>query len=62
MAGSVNKVILVGNVGAEPEIRSTSIGKEIANVRLATSESWKDKATGERRDKTEWHTIVENNE
>ena len=58
MAGSVNKVILIGNVGAEPEIRSTSIGKEIANLRLATSESWKDKATGERRDKTEWHTVV----
>lgn len=62
MAGSVNKVILVGNVGVEPEIRSTNIGKEIANIRLATSESWKDKNTGDRRDKTEWHTIVIFNE
>ena len=55
---SVNKVILVGNVGQEPDIRATSNGKEIANIRLATSESWKDKLTGERKTKTEWHSIV----
>lgn len=55
---SINKVILVGNVGQDPEVRSTSDGREIANFSLATSESWKDKATGEKRDKTEWHRIV----
>jgi single-strand DNA-binding protein len=55
---SINKVILVGNVGQDPEIRSTQDGREVANFSLATSESWKDKATGERRDKTEWHRIV----
>lgn len=55
---SINKVILVGNVGQDPEIRSTQDGREIANFSLATSDSWKDKATGERRDKTEWHRIV----
>ena len=59
---TVNKVILIGNVGADPEIRSTNMGKEIANIRLATSESWKDKATGERKEKTEWHTVVIFNE
>lgn len=62
MAGSVNKVILVGNVGAEPEIRRTQDGRPIANIRLATSESWRDKNTGERREKTEWHRIVVFNE
>ena len=58
MAGSVNKVILVGNLGADPEIRSTQAGKEIANLRIATSESWKDKNSGERKEKTEWHAVV----
>lgn len=55
---SINKVILVGNVGQDPEIRTTQDGREIANFSLATSESWKDKNTGEKRDKTEWHRIV----
>lgn len=55
---SINKVILVGNVGQDPEIRSTQDGREIANFSIATSDNWKDKATGERRDKTEWHKIV----
>jgi single-strand DNA-binding protein len=55
---SINKVILVGNVGQDPEIRSTQDGREIANFSLATSESWKDKATGEKKDKTEWHRVV----
>lgn len=55
---SVNKVILVGNVGQDPEIRSTSDGREIASFSLATTESWKDKTTGEKKDKTEWHRIV----
>ena len=58
MAGSVNKVILVGNLGADPEIRRTQDGRPVANLRLATSESWKDKNTGERREKTEWHRVV----
>lgn len=58
MAGSVNKVILIGNLGADPEIRSTNDGRKIANLRIATSESWKDKATGEKREKTEWHRVV----
>lgn len=58
MAGSVNKVILIGNVGADPEIRNTKDGKEVANLRMATSETWKDKATGERMEKTEWHQVV----
>jgi len=58
MAGSVNKVILVGNLGAEPEIRTTNSGDRIANLRIATSESWKDRATGERKEKTEWHRVV----
>lgn len=58
MAGSVNKVILVGNMGADPEIRRTQDGKPIANLRLATSESWRDKASGERKEKTEWHRVV----
>ena len=55
---SINKVILVGNLGQDPEIRSTQDGREIANFSLATSESWKDKNTGEKKDKTEWHKIV----
>lgn len=58
MAGSVNKVILIGNLGADPEIRRTQDGKPIANLRLATSESWRDKASGERKEKTEWHRVV----
>ncbi len=58
MAGSVNKVILVGNLGADPEIRRTNDGRPIANLRVATSDSWRDKATGERREKTEWHRVV----
>src|SRR6202035_231296 len=62
MAGSVNKVILVGNLGADPEIRRTQDGRPIANLRLATSESWKDKTSGERREKTEWHRVVIFNE
>ena len=62
MAGSVNKVILVGNLGADPEIRQTKDGKPIANLRIATSESWKDRNSGERREKTEWHRVVIFNE
>jgi single-strand DNA-binding protein len=62
MAGSVNKVILVGNLGRDPEIRRTQDGRPIANLRIATSESWRDKATGERREKTEWHSVVIFNE
>lgn len=58
MAGSVNKVILVGNLGRDPEIRSTQDGREVANFTVATSESWKDKNTGERKEKTEWHRVV----
>jgi len=62
MAGSVNKVILVGNLGADPEIRRTQDGRPVANLRVATSESWRDKASGERREKTEWHRVVIFNE
>ncbi|MBP1850105.1 single-stranded DNA-binding protein [Rhizobium halophytocola] len=62
MAGSVNKVILIGNVGADPEIRRTQDGRPIGNIRLATSETWRDRNSGERREKTEWHTIVVFNE
>lgn len=58
MAGSVNKVILVGNMGRDPEIRSTQDGREIATLTIATSESWRDKASGERKEKTEWHRVV----
>lgn len=58
MAGSVNKVILVGNLGRDPEIRSTQDGMKIANLSLATSENWRDKNSGERREKTEWHRVV----
>jgi single-strand DNA-binding protein len=62
MAGSLNKVMLIGNVGADPIIRQTQDGKKIATLSLATTDSWKDKATGEKRDKTEWHRIVIFNE
>ena len=62
MAGSVNKVILVGNLGRDPEIRRTQDGRPIANLNVATSESWRDKATGERKEKTEWHRVVIFNE
>ena len=62
MAGSVNKVILVGNVGRDPEIRSTQDGTKVANLSLATSENWRDKNTGERKERTEWHRIVIFNE
>ena len=58
MAGSINKVILVGNLGRDPEIRRTQDGRPVANLRVATSESWRDKATGEKRERTEWHTVV----
>jgi len=58
MAGSVNKVILVGNLGKDPEIRTTPSGDKIANLTVATSESWRDKASGERKEKTEWHRVV----
>jgi len=62
MAGTLNKVTLIGNLGKDPEIRTTSDGRELANFSIATSESWKDKVTGERKDKTEWHRIVVFNE
>ncbi|GAA0770523.1 single-stranded DNA-binding protein [Roseibium denhamense] len=62
MAGSVNKVILVGNLGADPEIRRTQDGRPIANLRIATSETWRDRNSGERREKTEWHRVVIFNE
>lgn len=58
MAGSLNKVTLIGNVGNEPEIRSTQNGKELANLSIATTESWRDKATGEKKERTEWHRVV----
>ncbi len=62
MAGSINKVILVGNLGKDPEVRATQDGREICNFSVATSESWKDKQTGEKREKTEWHRVVIFNE
>ena len=62
MAGSVNKVILIGNLGADPEIKRTQDGRPIANLRIATSESWRDKNSGERKEKTEWHRVVIFNE
>ena len=62
MAGSVNKVILVGNLGRDPEVRRLNNGEPVVNLRLATSETWKDKATGERKEKTEWHSVVIFNE
>lgn len=58
MAGSVNKVILIGNLGADPEVKSFQNGGRIANLRIATSENWKDKATGEKKERTEWHSVV----
>jgi len=58
MAGSVNKVILVGNLGADPEIRRLNSGDQVASLRIATSESWRDRNTGERRERTEWHSVV----
>lgn len=62
MAGSVNKVILVGNLGADPDIRRMQSGDSVVNLRIATSETWRDRNTGERREKTEWHTVVIFNE
>ncbi len=62
MAGSVNKVILVGNLGRDPEVRHTQDGSPIVNLSVATSESWKDRASGERRERTEWHRVVIFNE
>ncbi len=62
MAGSVNKVILIGNLGRDPEVRSMQSGDEVCNLALATSESWRDKQSGERREKTEWHRVVIFNE
>jgi single-strand DNA-binding protein len=62
MAGSVNKVILIGNLGADPEVKSFQNGGKICNLRIATSEQWKDKATGERKERTEWHTVVLNSD
>ena len=58
MAGSVNKVILVGNLGADPDVKSTKDGRPVVNLSVATSESWRDKSSGERREKTEWHRVV----
>lgn len=58
MAGSVNKVMLIGNLGRDPEVRSMQNGSKVANLSIATSDSWKDKNTGERREKTEWHRVV----
>jgi single-strand DNA-binding protein len=62
MAGSVNKVILVGNLGADPEVRTMQNGGKVANFRMATSQSWRDKASGERKERTEWHSVVIFNE
>lgn len=62
MAGSVNKVILIGNLGQDPEVKSFQNGGRIANLRIATSENWKDKNTGERKERTEWHTVVLNSD
>jgi single-strand DNA-binding protein len=62
MAGSVNKVILIGNLGADPEVRSFQNGGKVVNLRLATTESWRDKATGERKDATQWHSVAIFNE
>ncbi|HNQ92256.1 MAG TPA: single-stranded DNA-binding protein [Alphaproteobacteria bacterium] len=58
MAGSLNKVMLIGNLGSDPEVRSMNSGDEVASFSVATSESWKDKATGERKDRTQWHKVV----
>src|ERR1700744_439297 len=62
MSGSVNKVILVGNLGRDPEVRRLNSGEQVVNIRIATSETWKDKNTGERRERTEWHNVVIFNE
>lgn len=62
MAGSVNKVILIGNLGADPEVRSFQNGGQVCNLRIATSENWKDRNTGEKREKTEWHNVAIYNE
>ena len=62
MAGSVNKVILIGNLGKDPEIRTLNSGDRVANLRIATSETWRDKGSGERKEKTEWHQVVIFNE
>ena len=62
MAGSVNKVILIGNLGADPEVKSFQNGGKICNLRIATSESWKDRMSGERNERTEWHSVVINSE
>jgi single-strand DNA-binding protein len=62
MANSLNKVTLIGNIGRDPEIRSTNDGKEIATLNIATTDSWKDRATGERKERTEWHKVVVFNE
>lgn len=58
MSGSLNKVILIGNLGKDPEIKTTNDGREIANFSIATTESWKDKSSGEKKDKTEWHRVI----
>ncbi|MBV9568382.1 MAG: single-stranded DNA-binding protein, partial [Hyphomicrobiales bacterium] len=62
MAGSVNKVILIGNLGKDPEVRRLNSGDPVVSLRIATSESWRDKATGERKERTEWHDVVIFNE
>ena len=62
MAGSVNKVILIGNLGRDPEVRRLNSGEQVVNLRLATTETWRDKATGERKERTEWHNVVIFNE
>lgn len=62
MAGSVNKVILVGNLGRDPEVRSFPSGGKVCNLRIATSENWRDRATGERKERTEWHSVAIYNE
>ena len=62
MAGSLNKVMIIGNLGADPEVKSFQNGGRIANLRIATSENWKDKNTGERKERTEWHTVVLNSD
>ncbi len=62
MAGSVNKVILIGNLGRDPEVRRLNTGKPVVNLRIATSESWRDKSSGDRKEKTEWHSVVIFNE
>ncbi len=62
MAGSVNKVIIIGNLGKDPEVRSTGAGDKIVNLRIATTETWRDKSSGERKEKTEWHSVAIFNE